>query len=120
LVFPLLGADRRVKRLGVVVVVVDELLPRRLYGHVLCLFAVGIAEAVIIYDLVGLTSRREGRIDGRGVGRPAGKRRSSSNHGVDGIDRVLQRWHHKRRGRVDGRGGDGREVSSGVQSGFGL
>jgi hypothetical protein len=120
LVFPFLRTDRRIKRLGVIVVVVDELLLRRLYGHLLRVFAVSVAEAVIIYNVVGFTRRREGRVDDGGIDDPIRKRGSGSDHGVDGIDGVLESWHHKRRGCMDRRGRDGREIGCGLQSSFGL
>lgn len=110
LVFPFLRTDRRVKRLGVVVVVVDHLLVRGLYGHILRILAVSVAEAVIIYNIVGFTSSREGRVDNRGVSGAVGEGGGGSNHGVDGVDGLLERWHHERRGRVDGRGRDRREI----------
>jgi hypothetical protein len=118
--FPFLRTDRRVKRLCVVVVVVERLLQRGLYSHFLRVFAVSVAEAVIIYNIVGITSSREGRVDNRGVSNSIRESGSGSNHGVDGIDGLLERWHHERRGRVDGRGRDGREIGCRLQSCFEL
>jgi hypothetical protein len=78
--------------------------------------AIGVVEAVVIYDIV-ITGPRD-RLEVRGAaGRAVGGISSSSgggNHGVDGIDRLLQRGNCQGRGRVNGRRRDRGEIGSGL------
>lgn len=76
----------------------------RLGGDLSVVLAVGVVEAVVIYDIVitGPRDRLEVRdVAGRAVDGISGSS-SGGNHGVDGIDRLLQRGNRQGSGRVDG------------------
>jgi hypothetical protein len=129
-VFALLRTDGRVKGLCVVVAVGEILLGScgcrfvgGLYGSLL---GVSIVEAVIVYDVfVSIVFVGEGvEVDGVGniaIGKGCGRSRvgggrgSCGDHGVDGINGVLERRHYKRCGCMDGRGRHRGQIGSGLQ-----